>query len=71
MSNTLLEVNNLSVNVEEKEILHGVSLKINKGAVSYTHLDVYKRQVYVHLHKHNFYQVLFLCTNLFWVYVLK
>ncbi len=31
MSNTLLEVNNLSVNVEEKEILHGVSLKINKG----------------------------------------
>ena len=31
MSNTLLEVNNLSVNVEEKEILHGVSLKINEG----------------------------------------
>lgn len=31
MSNTLLEMNNLSVNVEEKEILHGVSLKINKG----------------------------------------
>ena len=31
MSNTLLEVNNLSVNVEENEILHGVSLKINKG----------------------------------------
>ncbi|WP_195267807.1 Fe-S cluster assembly ATPase SufC [Eubacterium sp. 1001713B170207_170306_E7] len=31
MSQALLEVNQLSVNVGEKEILHGVDLKINKG----------------------------------------
>ena len=31
MPNTLLEIQNLTVNVEEKEILHGINLKIQKG----------------------------------------
>ena len=38
MSKQLLKINGLSVNVEDKEILHGIN------PVSYTHLDVYKRQ---------------------------
>ena len=33
MSNTLLEINNLFANVDEKEILKGLNLKINKGEV--------------------------------------
>lgn len=33
MSNTLLEIKDLYVNAEEKEILKGISLKINKGEV--------------------------------------
>lgn len=33
MSNTLLEIENLYVNAEEKEILKGINLKINKGEV--------------------------------------
>ena len=48
MSNGLLEVRGLTVRVEDKEILHGIDLEIQKGEthvpVSYTHLDVYKRQ---------------------------
>ena len=31
MSEPLLNVKNLSVDVEEKSILHGISLTINKG----------------------------------------
>lgn len=31
MSETLLQINGLRVNVEEKEILHGVDLDIKKG----------------------------------------
>ena len=31
MSKRLLEVNGLSVNVEDKEILHGINLEIKKG----------------------------------------
>ena len=31
MSELLLNVKNLSVNVEEKSILHGINLTINKG----------------------------------------
>ena len=33
MSNKLLEINNLHVKAEEKEILKGIDLKINKGEV--------------------------------------
>ena len=33
MSNTLLEIKDLYVNAEEKEILKGLNLKINKGEV--------------------------------------
>lgn len=33
MSNTLLEIKDLYVNVEEKEILKGLNLKINKGEI--------------------------------------
>lgn len=31
MENSLLEINNLYVNAETKEILKGINLKINKG----------------------------------------
>ncbi len=30
MPNTLLEIQNLTVNVEDKEILHGINLKMNR-----------------------------------------
>ncbi|MGN1327959.1 MAG: Fe-S cluster assembly ATPase SufC [Clostridia bacterium] len=33
MNNTLLEINNLYVNAQEKEILKGIDLKINKGEI--------------------------------------
>ena len=33
MNNTLLEINDLHVNADEKEILKGVNLKINKGEI--------------------------------------
>lgn len=33
MSNTLLEIKDLHVNAEEKEILKGINLKINKGEI--------------------------------------
>ena len=33
MSNSLLEINNLYVNADEKEILKGIDLKINKGEI--------------------------------------
>lgn len=33
MSSTLLEIKNLYVNAEEKEILKGIDLKINKGEI--------------------------------------
>ncbi len=33
MSESLLEINNLYVNAEEKEILKGINLKINKGEI--------------------------------------
>jgi len=33
MENNLLEINDLYVNAEEKEILKGINLKINKGEI--------------------------------------
>lgn len=33
MSNKLLEIKNLHVNVEDKEILKGIDLTINKGEI--------------------------------------
>lgn len=33
MSNKLLEIKDLCVNVEEKEILKGINLEINKGEI--------------------------------------
>ena len=48
MSERLIDVENLSVSVDGKQLLHGIDLHIKKGEthvpVSYTHLDVYKRQ---------------------------
>ena len=51
LNKQLLNVKDLYVDVEDKEILHGVDLSIGEGAVSYTHLDVYKRQVFIHNQK--------------------
>ena len=34
MSKQLLKINGLSVNVEDKEILHGINLEIKKGGDS-------------------------------------
>lgn len=36
MSEPLLNVKNLSVDVEEKSILHGISLTINKGETMFS-----------------------------------
>lgn len=33
MSNKLLEIKDLCVNVEEKEILKGINLSVNKGEI--------------------------------------
>ena len=33
MENSLLEINNLYVNADTKEILKGINLKINKGEI--------------------------------------
>ena len=55
---SVLEIKNLHVSVEDKEILKGLNLTLKTGeiaaimgpngtgTVSYTHLDVYKRQDY-------------------------
>ena len=54
MSQPLIELQNLTkyFDVGKDAKLHavdGVSLTINQGAVSYTHLDVYKRQDEAHV----------------------
>ena len=41
MSEPLLNVKNLSVDVEEKSILHGISLTINKGETHVLHPRMY------------------------------
>ena len=44
----MLEIKNLHAIVAEdqREILKGIDLTVKPGAVSYTHLDVYKRQAH-------------------------
>ena len=42
-----LELQNLCVQRGSRQVIEDLSLEVTSGAVSYTHLDVYKRQLYV------------------------
>ena len=41
----IIELKNLSKSYGNKQALKNISLELTPGTVSYTHLDVYKRQV--------------------------
>ena len=46
MENNLLRINDLCVNAEDKEILKGINLKINKGEMVYLRDNCSKQTQY-------------------------